>query len=188
MIEVPEIAYSSKVLDRERHFALVQSLEKYVRVANIPAHMVWTSSKGICSEGEVNFIRRLRKNALEGSCGLVYTGVAGPKVKPVATRMMALAGVCLRNYIDGRVIVLADLLDGLKAEADVNPTVLFIPDFYINKAKLPDWRLSALYSLLINRQAQSRLTFLYVEDMEAMAKAYGAQFRAHLENNFERAE
>ena len=132
-------------------------------------------------------MRTLNQHSDAGVLGLVYVG--RKPASPVAQRMMALAGACLRNFINAKVMTVQEVLARLKEGNMPNPSVLFIPNFFIGKehgGAIPAWQVAGLWGLLLDRQAEGCQTFLYVEDMDAMAAQYGDTFKDHFINYFER--
>lgn len=184
---VPEAAFESKVLDKEFHRPLIDDLPALARAANIPVQTVWTSMVGVCTHAEIEYVRGLRRKSLDGVSGLVYLG-ASPSL-PMTNRMMAMAGACLRNYIDARVMTLDDLLQGLKLGSLGTPTVLLVPNFFVgvkDGGKVAEWQISGLLSMLYSRQAEGLQTVLYVKSLTELSSAYGAAFKQHLDANFEK--
>jgi hypothetical protein len=49
---------------------------------------------------------------------------------------------------------------------------------------LPQWKVQQLYDLLLQRKSLALLTVVYVEDLGALTKDYGAVFARHLKNNY----
>lgn len=178
-------AYDSGVLDPTVHGRLVANLEQYARRANIQDAMILGKmSQFECTAEEINYVRSIRRMSSEGSYGLVYLG---RETKPVMTRMMAVAGACLRNFIDAKVMVIQDLLAQLKDGNPPEATVLLVPNFFIARAeggRIAEWNVAELLGLLYARMAQGKQTFLYVSDFDALRKTYGDPIAMHLQNSF----
>lgn len=184
---IQEKAYASQVLDPEVHGRLVADIENVARAANIPMHLIWTSSKEYCNASELEYLRHLPTHASNGVFGYVYSG----KVEghPVPLRMMAMAGCCVRNFINAKVMTVQEVLSALKKDAMPSPTVLLIPNFFIGKEQggsIPAWQVSGLLGLLLNRQSEELQTIVYVESMADMAVQYGDTFKHHFMTNFVR--
>lgn len=189
MTTIQEKAYASHLLVPEVHGRLVQDIENVAKAAGIPVKMVWTSAATYCTEDELDYTRTLPQHAAAGAYGYYYTGTK--HAQPVHMRMMALAGACVRNFINAKVMTLQDVLTCIRKDAMPKPTVLFIPNFFISKEQggtVPAWQVSGLLGLLLNRQAEDLQTYLYVEDMDDMAAQYGEAFRDHLTTYFVRAK
>lgn len=184
MLTLPTKAYD--VLDRDRHNLLVRDVEAVARSANIPVNMVWTSMKDHCGAKEIKYILKLKKQVvLNNMFGLAYVG---PTDKSISMRMGAIAGTCLRNFINAKVLTVNDILKALKEDTMSNPTVLLIPDFFVGadkkKSGIADWQISGLLSMLLSRQSQGLQTFVYVRDMSKMGTDYGPAFKVHIETHF----
>lgn len=170
-------AYKLHILDKDKHARLVSELESVSRSANIPASMVWTSMHSYCSKEEIHFVTSMMKEASNGICGLAYLGEE--KGVGVMSRMMAIAGACLRNFINARVMTLQEVLNGIKTNTLSDPTVMLIPDFFVGgkaSGAIADWQLSGLASMLLARQSRGQLTFLYVQDVQKLELDYGVTF------------
>ena len=185
-------ALDSPVLMEGVHDRLLQDAEAVARRAGIPLTMLWTSATTYCNDDELEYTKQLTQHSVENVFGFLYTGKKfALGTHPVSMRMMALAGACVRNFIDARVMTVQDVLSGLKKDLQPSATVLLIPNFFISKEQggnIPSWQVAGLLSLLFNRMASGQQTFLYVEDIDDMAMQYGDAFREHLNNYFRRAE
>ena len=179
-------AYESGVLLPEVHNRLVQDIDRIARKANIPESMVLMKMSSFgCSEEEIAYVRKLKAMSAQGVYGLIYKGKEGKY--SVLSRMMAVAGACLRNFVDARVMTLQDVFQATKDNAMPEPTVLLIPNFYASKSEgghVPDWHLANLLGLLYSRQSKGLQTFLYVSDLKAMRSDYGDLITMHLSKNF----
>lgn len=184
---IQEKAYASHVLDPEVHGRLVADIENVARAANIPMHLIWTSAKEYCNASELEYLRKLPQHASDGVFGYLYSGkVSGAAVH---MRMMAMAGVCVRNFINAKVMTVQEVVTALKKESMPSPSVLLIPNFFISKEQggsLPAWQVSGLLGMLMNRQSEELQTVIYVEDLQAMAIQYGDVFAQHFKGNFVR--
>lgn len=179
-------AYNSGVLVPEVHSRLAQNLEQYARRANIyEAHVLHKMSKFSCSMPEISYVKSIRRQAEEnGLCGLMYSGTEN---SPVLTRMMAVAGACLRNFVDAKVVSLQELLSDLKEGRPPDVSVLLVPNFFIakeNGGKIAEWHIAELLGLLYTRMAKKQQTFVYVSDFKALVKTYGEPMGLHLSQHF----
>lgn len=177
-------AYESGVLSPSVHSRLVQNMEHFARRANInETHVLYKMSKFSCTKPEIDYVKSLKRQVADGNYGLVYLG---KETKPVLTRMMAVAGACLRNFVDAKVVVMQELLKDLKAGSPPDVSVLLIPNFFINRSeggKIAEWDIPELLGLLYTRMAKGQQTFVYVSDFEALVKAYGEPMAMHLKHN-----
>jgi hypothetical protein len=178
-------AYDSGVLSPVDHSLLVRNLEHYARKANILDSMILNKMSNFsCTPAEIDYVRMIKRLSDQGVFGMVYHG---KETLPVTTRMMAIAGACLRNFVDAKVMVLQDLLSHLKEGNPPEERVLLIPNFFINRAdggKIAEWHIAELLGLLYSRMTKGQQTFLYVSDFESLQKTYGDPMALHLQNNF----
>lgn len=178
-------AYDSKVLIPEVHSRLVQNLDQYARRANILDSMILNKmSNFACSKSEIEYMKAIKRMADKGVHGMVYHG---KETAPVMTRMMAVAGACLRNFIDAKVVTLQELISDIKEGNPPDVTVLLVPNFFITRAdggKIAEWHIAELLGLLYSRMTKGQQTFLYVSDFDALRKTYGDPIANHLEKNF----
>jgi hypothetical protein len=179
-------AYESGVLVPSVHSRLVQNMEQFARKANISeSHVLYKMSQFSCTKPEIEYVKSIKRQEAEGNYGLVYLG---KETKPVLTRMMAVAGACLRNFVDAKVSTIQEVFLDLKNGTPPDEvTVLLIPNFFMNRAdggKVAEWHIADLLGLLYTRMAKGKQTFVYVSDLTALAKAYGEPMATHLSNNF----
>ena len=174
-------ALESGLLVEAKHRPLLRNVERVMREANVPPVLLYRSMTGLCSTMEADYVRALRRQADAGIYGLV---VCGPRPSgPLMDRFGAIAAACLRNYINARLMTLQAVLDALDAGTMPQPTVLLIPNFFVKAkdgGKLAEWETPALLGLLYDRQAAGLQTVVYVQDMTALAAAYGAACAQHL--------
>jgi hypothetical protein len=173
-------AFGSGLLDYEYHAPLVRDLARTVARAGLGPnyqHMVWTPLSEIATDVEVTFVSkydRIRENGLAGLC---YHG--NLTIPPdVVTRMMALTGCFLRNYVDARVATVQEVLAGIKDGSEFDPTVLLIPNFHLPQGgagNVASWNVSELFGMLLRRHRDGRLTVLYAQSLDRMAVEYGAE-------------
>lgn len=182
-----EQAYESQVLDKVFHHRLVQNLSQVAEFAGVPVPVICKSAKGECQPSELEYIQNLKTHAANGVYGLALVGTTETSIN---SRLMSLAGVCLRNYIDARVLAVQQVLAMLKAGEAITSTVLLIPNFCVGKSNggsIPEWQVSQLLGLLYERQAQALQTVVYIESMQVVRQEYGGSIRTHVEQNFQLA-
>jgi hypothetical protein len=183
-IGIAEQALQSEVIDPEKHARLVKEIESVARRANIPVQMVWTSMTQYCTKDEIDYVRELPKKRNKGVLGLVYVGEN--QHKPILDRMSAAAAACIRNKINAQIMMVSDVIRETQQGTLPNPTVLLIPNFYLeDSGDIPKWRSGALLDMLYSRKQEGLQTFIYVQDMQGLAKDYGDSFVDHL-NQFEK--
>lgn len=177
----PKEVFDIGILNKEYHAALLNDVERFAATAGIPPSFVWSRLSQYCTEKEVLWVKRMRMGADHGMC---YTGEF--KV-PIEDKMMAVAGACLRNYIDARVMPLQEVLARLKDDSMPHPTVLLIPNFCLAKGDggdIPQWQSSSLLGLLYSRLARNLKTVLYVSQLPALEKHYGSACLKHINAHY----
>lgn len=178
---VPKAAFDDGILDKDFHARLLQALEEVAQTAGIPHAFTWTKLSDYCEQGTMEWVASI-KDGLGG--GLAFVGQTD---MPVEDKMMAITGCCLRNYVDGRMMTVQDVLNRLRKDQMPSPTVLLIPNFSMDKANggdIPAWQVSSLLGLLYQRLAQAKKTVLYIGSMETLESDYGSAFRKHLEAHY----
>jgi hypothetical protein len=170
------------VLDPIRHRTILDDIDHICQTAGISQYFLANSMMDVCGPEEVEWVRHFPKNRAV-SAGLVLTDGSN-----VSNRMMYMAGALIRNFTDARVFPINTVLRLAKTGELPTPTVMLIPNLYVKaggSAKgLAHWDVQAIYDVLLERQAASKPTVLFIEDMDAVSQAYGNVFRDFLENNY----
>jgi len=182
-------AVDAGIIDEVQHIQLLSDIAGYTRTAGIPEHYVWTSAKEYCEEDELEYIATIKKSLhdRDGACnGMVYVGdVDG---SPINERMMAIAGVCLRNYINAKVMTVQAVLDGIKqGTMPSNVSVLLIPNFFSSRkdgGRIAEWEVANLLGLLYQRQQDGKHTIVHVSNLTELGDEYGSSFQKHLQSKF----
>lgn len=174
-------AIDNGLIDEATHDMLLADLGHWSRQAGIPEKFVFSALKDYCdTEAEIDYVSTIMDPDIE-PIGMVYTGnIDGAAINE---RMMAIAGVCLRNYLNAKVMVLYDVLEALKQGEMPSPTVLLIPDFY-DGSKVAEWQRNGLLGLLYKRQQEGKQTILYVSNTKALEAEYGKPFTDHMNGKF----
>jgi len=179
---IPAAAFKSGLLDRDYHERLLSDLPQLVAKAGVPMHAVWSRLSDYCTAEEIAWVRDLRCTP---DNGIVFYG--DHFAVPVEDKMVAIAGVCLRNYTDARLMPVQEVIRRLKDDDMPTPSVLLIPNFCLPKdggGDMPTWETTHLMGLLINRMGKGLKTILYCSSLETAEKQYGKAFRAHLESGY----
>lgn len=182
MITVPEVAFASKVLDRELHERLIADMDSICNTAGVPPFVVWTRMSMYCSPQEMDWVA---KSFTKQTSGLVFVG---KQLTPVEDRMMAMTAAYLRNFKDARMLTLQEVLHLIKTDRMPLPTVLLIPNFCVGKTgggDIPSWQTAGLLGLLYQRMSHGLKTILYVESLDVLTESYGASFTAHLKSHYD---
>ena len=180
-----EQAIESGLIDPVAHEMLLADIQGVLRQANIPERFVWTPIRDYCNEDEIDYVSTLKDSEAK-AIGMVYIGnIEGASVND---RMMSIAGTCLRNYINAKVMTVQDVIHALKNDSmPSNVSVLLIPNFFIGKkggGKIANWEISALLGMLYKRQQEGKKTILYVSNKKALEAEYGKTFINHLDGKF----
>ena len=175
-------AISDGIIDESAHEQLLADLAGYTRTAGIPEHFVWTSITKYCDKDEIDYVMDLKKSLAEctgETNGMVYLGAIAKA--PVNERMMSIAGVCLRNYINAKVMTVQAVLDAMKTgDLPNNVSVLLIPNFFDVECHIAKWQISDLLGMLYQRQQEGKHTVVHVTSKEDLEKGYGNSFNKHL--------
>lgn len=176
-------AVQNSILDKDRHKRLIEDMPHVCATANVPQHFVHQSMKGVATESDIDWVVNFNAYRSKGLAGLALVGVKSPE-----TRMMAICGALLRNFIDARVLPLNTLLALHEKGVLADPTVMFIPNLYLRSATgsqgLPQWKVHTIYDILLNRFSSGKTTVVFAEDMDALGMAYGQVFKEHLTQNY----
>lgn len=178
---VPASAFEEGTLDAQYHERLLADLDRVAETAGVQKAFVWSKLSSYCDTHEVEWVKRMRKGQ---DHGLAYVG---KKNIAIEDKMMAIAGVCLRNYIDARMMPVQEVLTRLKNDTMPQPTVLLIPNFSLEKkdgGDIPQWQVSSLLGLLYTRLARGLKTVVYISSMESLGLFYGESFKKHVEAHY----
>lgn len=172
-------AVDNGVINLIDHGTLLQDIDGYAETANIPVSMVLTSMKTVCKKSEIDYVTRMRR---QPTAGLLYLGA-----ESTTARMMAIAGACLRNFIDARVVMLSDVIKGFKDGTTPDPTVILVPNFCVAASDrgVADWETTHLLGWLYDRDLAEKKTFLYVSDMLHVEARMGALVAQHLKERYQ---
>lgn len=181
-----QAAYDSGLIDRGYHERLIADIQGVVQQAGVDESYVWTPMSKYCGEVEIEYVIDIKlQTSLEDPVfGMVYVG----KVEdaPINDKMMSIAGACLRNYVNAKVMTLQAVIDAMKATSMPSPTVLLIPNFFLSRSgggRIAEWEVSSLIGLLYQRQQEGKQTVLYVGDWDGMKAEYGQVFADHIGGN-----
>lgn len=176
-LQIPPEVFEIGILDREYHARLLADLERFAAKAGIPPEFVWSRMSQYCTQEEVAWVKRMRMGKDHGLC------LVGDFQVPIEDQMMAIAGACLRNFIDARVMPVQEVLSHLKSDSMPYPTVLLIPNFCLSKGDggdIAQWQSSSLLGMLYSRLAKNLKTVLYIASESALEKNYGEAFVKHI--------
>lgn len=176
--------YETGVLDRHVHARLVADITNIARDAAIQAKWIWMPLADTVSPTEVDWVKKFHLHTAQGKTGFCLVGEAKVSVED---RMSAIAGALLRNFVRARVFTIGQLLERTADRDTTSATCLLVPNFFLGKAQgghIPDWKVSLVYDLLLERHLSGRQTVIYVASMKALAVEYGAAIAKHINTNF----
>ena len=124
--------YASNVLRKDVHGRLVADMDSYARDARIQPHFIWTPLAEVCGDAEVEYVRRFKFHRGEGVSGLCYVGDKKGNVD-IESRMAAIAGALVRNFIRASVVTLAELFEEVEEEGLTDISCLLVPNFHVPK-------------------------------------------------------
>jgi hypothetical protein len=174
------MAVPATVLKAGVHDRLLQDIDHIASMSRVPASMIRTSSKEVLNSAAINYLTAFRGLRAEGTADAYLTGKLKTSPEKV---MMGMAAALIRNFIDARVFPLQNIFDEDNA---VNPTVLLIPNFqntFVGKP-LASHQLQRLYSILLDRMVQDKVTLIYAENMAQMEKQYGQAIADFIVENY----
>lgn len=196
----------TSVLDEIKDAALIRNLRSYAEAAGLEGNpqFIWQSVKKCpeISKNDKECLRHIKSLITDaGKYGYLYTGEKQPIIK-----FMAMTGLLVRNYIDATYITMTELIGTLMHGDEPSSRVMFIPDFFITsfstdntvqvrgsldkklKAKtrldIPDWKREMVYSFLLRRMSQGKITIVYVSDMDIFKNSYGFDIHDFVENHY----
>lgn len=173
------------ILNEEFHARLIEDIERYADVANVPVSMIHEPLAQYCSSEEVAWIKGIMLHRENRVAGLCLTGIDSKR--PVETRMWAMAAALLRNYVDARILTMTTLLDEHKDGEVESPTVLLIPNLYVEYAggkPNTNWQVNILQDILMRRMVEKKITIIYVQSIEGLKKNFGEGIGVFIETHW----
>lgn len=178
---------TGSMLDEDVHRGIIADMPHILSTANIPEKYIHASMlNGECGPAEIDFIKHFKRYRAEGLGGLAIVGV-----DTAPTRMMEMCGALLRNFIDARIVTTIQLLDAFKAGNVPEPSVMMIPNFFVNpigKWGLHAFEIQKLHDLLLSRLTANKPTVIYVEDMDVLKQTYGTAFASFIKGQYKITE
>jgi hypothetical protein len=179
--------YATGVLVKEHHDRLVADIDNFAADAGIQAHWLWQHLGETCGEVAVEYVRRFNHHRHGGEIAGLCLVRGSSSLALVEPHMAAIAAALVRNFVRARVITLGRVLQYCAAGDPPEATCLLIPNFFIPKqdgGTIASWQVSALYDLLIQRQALGLQTVVYVSDMSGLEKEYGLAFSSLIKHAY----
>ncbi len=165
----------ASILDKEYHAKLIANLAKISYESNVPVTFITQSAKDYCTQVQLDWLKDYKNKT---NLCLVGDSTSTPE-----TQCAALAAALIRNYIDAKMVTLQSILKDEVLDANV----LFVPNFYrtSDSKALAEWQCSLLYDFLSCRFMAGKRTVLHIDNLDAMAKAYGKSFTRHIKEVYE---
>ena len=179
---------NTSVLDKEVHKHILDDLERYASIAGISTHMLGTSVNGYLKPHEIEWLRGIKLLLKNGEANYCFTGTGN---KDISTKMMAITGCLMRNFIDAWMMSLMTVVED--DELAQVPTVLLIPDFHsVGAAEsgkpLAPWQLTRLHGLLLNRLSDNKGTIIYTSDFKKVRECYGSGIDGLIRSHYKLGE
>jgi hypothetical protein len=175
------------ILDVTAHARIIADMEHVCKTANVNKTYVHRSMQGLVGPKEIDWVRRFNAYRNEGVAGVVFVGTANAE-----TRMMAMCGALIRNFIDARFMPLNTILSLQEKGLMPEPTALFIPNLFLaTSAKaggIPVWKVQVVYDLLLQRFTAGKPTVVFAESLDALGQSYGQVFLDHLKQHYKMIE
>jgi len=174
--------YKWGVLKPEIHYRLVIDIYDHCAKANVRPEYVVQPLSAFCKATEIDFVTRHRALINEGKAGLAYVGV-----NDCVTRLQAMCGAFLRNFINAEVRTAQQVIESIKAGTITSPSVMAIPNFFIMKEHGSDvakWDAGRLQDLLYRRYFARQMTVITIENMKSLTVQYGPGVAQHIQDNF----
>lgn len=181
-VHIPDEVFKKGLLDKEFHERLLADLSRIAAKAGIPPQYIWTKLSDFCTAPDIAWVRRMREGTDQG---LIYTGTNFSV--PVEDKMMAIAGACLRNYINAKMMTVQEVLLKLKNDDEPTCTVILVPNFSMAKddvSGVAPWQAASLLGWLYSRMARNQKTVLYVGAMKTLEEVYGEAMARHLNAHY----
>ena len=148
--------------------------------------MIYTPLAVAATAREIGWIENYELLKDDGDfAGVAYVGTV--KDPDVMTRMMALTGCFLRNYVDAKMMTLQEVIGYIRNNEEPEATVLLIPNFYLpsgEEGSVANWLVSGLYGMLLSRYRDGLQTVVYIQDLERMKKDYGREIAKFMEERY----
>lgn len=171
---------SKSILDPVTHARLIAEIDEVAARAGIPARYIETSMTELCSEAEIDWVRRYPQLTRTGIFGLCYVGESPTQ------RMMSMAGAFTRNFVLARVATVNEVIEEAKEGRPPSASVLMIPTFHRSKqGGLTSFQLNTLWSILEQRMIDERQTVIAVQSIAQMKHDYGQHFADLVKNHYE---
>lgn len=166
------------ILTEAVHERIIADLDRISAQAGILKPFIYNSAHDHCTAEEIGAFNFVMTHP---NPGMVYDSVDN-----VEWRMMALGGICIRNYIDARMMTMHRAMERHKDGME-GPTVLLIPNFFVGaqgKGDLPAWEVQLITDLLYDRHTKGLKTVVYVAGMKELASGYGRQIHDHITQHY----
>ena len=175
-------AYKWGMLKPQIHFRLVVEMDQHCAKAHVRPEYVVRPLSAFCGKPEIEFVTGYHKHQDAGVAGLAFIGCYDDM-----TRIQAMCGAFIRNFVNAEVHTSQQVIENLKAGTMDDPSVLGIPNFFIMKnhgSDVAKWDAGRLLDCLYRRFFARRLTLLGIENMDALSHEYGPGIADHIKQNY----
>jgi hypothetical protein len=183
------------VLHPENDSVLIADIVKYCEIAGLSGpqmQYVWRSIKDFPAVTDKDReTAKLIPNLItkHGKHGLVYEH---SDLNELSIKFMAMTGLFVRNYLDGRYFPLSALQKLVIEDRTPECRALFIPDFVVDQATdlkgvpsaMPEWKKEMFLGLLLQRQAAGQVTVLGVSSTNNIKKTWGKSAAEFLDSAY----
>lgn len=177
--ESPVLDLSKNLTGEGAHDRLIKDAAYYAELAGIPAYWIWEPLSPHVGEIELQWVTTFHTQRP----GLRFMGEFDPAGGPGApTRMAAIVGALVRNFLDARMRTLDEALEA--GEETQLCTLLAIPDFCAGGEAQSGYRAAAVWGLLTRRATAGLKTVVYVRHLDLAEAAYGRVVMEHLHSHF----
>jgi hypothetical protein len=160
--------WGSGVLQRQHHDRLVANIDQIAQRAGLGIanrHLIWTKAE--LNTAEMQFCIAAAEMARTNEAfqlpkiGICYTKNQADAEK----KMLAMAGLLVRNFVDARVMSRMDIVAERKEnKAPVDASVVLVPDFAMPEyiESMPVWEKTAMMEFVHERSRDGLPTCLFV--------------------------
>lgn len=164
------------------HDRLLQDIDAIASMSRVPVTMIKQSSADHLTPSMLSWLISFRQLKANGKANAFLEGHQHKSPERV---FMAAAAVLIRNFIDARVFSLQHLLDS-PIEELIQPTVMLVPNFQNNFVGKPlaSHQVQKLYSVILDRMGEDKVTVVYLENFDVMVEQYGVSIAECVGKNF----
>lgn len=175
--------WAAGTLDKSVHAPLIANRVGHARRAGLGEaymHCIWQQLPPEILPHEKEWMHNIVRKIAQPQ----HLALAGDYSR-VCDRMRVYTGALVRNFIDARIMSVAELLQYGMSGEELKATVLFIPDFATSDAeKASDAVKRAITGVIRPRLINGQVMCIYAHDKEAISRAYGKEMAADVGATF----